>query len=351
MNLPSILLLLPALLAAPLLTAQGNFLPSPVQLQSTPGNGTLPFSFGTGTRWQQIHGDVQGPPRLIRGLRLRRDEILPLLPPATAGAIDIEVLVGEGDRNLVSSDFAQNFLVPAVQVLPPGQVFLPNWTTPNGGPQAFDLDVPFAVPFAYSGQLDLVVEVRILNDPNSAHFADAYSEDGSSVPAVDLGVGCTAGFLPFRLDASLTTSFVPPLQAQIEWDLRALFAPAGLPGFFLIGAQNSPVSLPGLCTTLFPSIDVVVPATQVNVPPIAINSAAPLQTPFVPSLVGATVTVQAFAIDVLQPGLPFVLSQGQELTVAALPPTPLPVVSLRGTLAAPLADFVTYGGRVLEFEF
>jgi hypothetical protein len=100
MNLPasSVLTLL---LAASMLPAQGNFLTSPSSLASTDGNQSLAFSEGTGTRWQQIHGDLTGPARLLLGLRLRRDELVPALPTATSRQITVEVLVGETDLTLV----------------------------------------------------------------------------------------------------------------------------------------------------------------------------------------------------------------------------------------------------------
>lgn len=349
MNLlaPSVL---PLLLAASMLPAQGSFLTSPSSLASTGGNQSLPFSEGTGSRWQQIHGDLIGPARLLRGLRLHRDEVVPALPTATSRAITVEVLVGEADLALVGSDFAQNFLVPAQQVVPPTSIPLPDWSVPAGGSLPFDLDIPFAVPFAYSGVLALVVEVRIVNDALVSHFVDAYGEAGNSIPPIDLGTGCNTGFLPFRQDASLTTVRVPTQQAEVVWDLRALFAPVGLQGFFVIGTQN-PVTVPGLCETVFPTLDLVLPATQFASGPVAINTLPLASTPFSPGLVGVQVTVQSAAIDPSQPVLPFVLSQAQVLTVAPLPPQPLPIVSLRGSIGNALANEVVYGGRVLQFEF
>jgi hypothetical protein len=349
MNLlaPSVL---PLLLAASSLSAQGSFLTSPSSLASSDGNQSLAFSEGTGTRWQQIHGDLIGPARLLLGLRLRRDEVVPALPTATSRQITVEVLAGEGDLALVGGDFAQNFLIPAQQVVPPTSITLPDWSLPAGGPLPFDLDVPFAVPFAYSGALALVVEVRIVNDSLVSHFVDSYAEAGNSVAPVDLGTGCNTGFLPFRQDASLTTVWVPTQRGELVWDLRALFAPVGLPGFFLVGTQN-PVTVPGLCETVFPTLDLVLPATQFASGPIGINTVPQATTPFSPGLVGMQVTVQSAAIDPSQPVLPFVLSQAQVLTVAPLPPQPLPIVSLRGSLANALADEVVYGGRVLQFEF
>lgn len=341
---------LPLLLAASSLLAQGTFVTSPSSLASAGGNQSLPFSEGTGTRWQQIHGDLLGPARQLLGLRLRRDEVVPALPTATSRQITIEVLVGEGDLALVGSDFAQNFLVPAQQVVPPTSITLPDWSVPAGGTLPFDLVVPFAVPFAYSGALALVVEVRIVNDSRVSHFVDAYAEAGNSVPPIDLGTGCNTGFLPFRQDASLTTVWVPTQRGELVWDLRSLFAPVGLSGFFVVGTLN-PVTVPGLCETVFPTLNLVLPATQFASGPVAINTVPQATTPFSAGLVGVQVTVQSAAIDVQQPVLPFVLSQAQVLTVAPQPPQPLPIVSLRGSIGNALADELVYGGRVLQFEF
>jgi len=332
------------------LSAQGAFLTSPTSLASTSGNQALAFSEGSGTRWQQIHGDLIGPARLLRGLRLRRDETVPALSNATSRQITVEVLIGEGDLALVGDDFAQNFRTPAQLVVPSTVITLPDWSVPAGGPLSFDLDIPFAVPFAYSGAAALVVEVRIVNDPRVSHLVDSYGEEGNSVTPIDLGTGCVTGFLPFLQDASLTTRWVPSQRGEVVWDLRALFAPVALPGFFVIGNHN-PVTVPGMCETVFPTLDLVLPADQFVSGPVAINTVPRASTPFSVGMIGMEVTVQSAAIDPSQPVMPYVMSQAQILTVAPLPAQPLPIASLRGSIGNALADELVYGGRVLQFEF
>jgi hypothetical protein len=215
---------------------------------------------------------------------------------------------------------------------------------------SFDLDIPFAVPFAYSGAAALVVEVRIVNDPRVSHLVDSYGEEGNSVPPIDLGTGCVTGFLPFLQDASLTTRWVPSQRGEVVWDLRALFAPVALPGFFVIGNHN-PVTVPGMCETVFPTLDLVLPADQFVSGPVAINTVPRASTPFSVGMIGMEVTVQSAAIDPSQPVMPYVMSQAQILTVAPLPAQPLPIASLRGSIGNALADELVYGGRVLQFEF
>jgi hypothetical protein len=343
--------LLAVLALAPVALGQGQFLPSPASLASSPGNDTLPISAGTGTRWQQVHADLIGPPRLLLGLRLRRDELPFQLPTAGPRSIDVEVWLGEGNYNSAGTDFAANFTSTPVQVVPPGPLQLPDWRAAGSGAGSFDLVVPFAVPFAYSGQNALVVEVRIVNDQQPSHLADGFADVGQGLPTLDLGQGCSGGLLPLRVSASLDTGWAPPLQPVVRLGLQALFAPAGLPAFFLVGTTNNSLFVPGLCTILVPSLDLVVPAVTQAVGPITVTQAPTTVLPFVPAIAGLQLFVQAGAIDVAQPGLPFVLSQGQRLTVAALPPAPLPILRLEGDLVQPAASSLRLGGLVVEFEF
>ena len=343
--------LLAVLALTPLALGQGQFQVSPASLAATPGNDTLPFSAGTGTRWQQVHADLIGAPRLLQGLRLRRDELAFPLPNAGARTIDLEVWIGEGDFAQAGPDFAANFTTVPVQVVPPGPVTLPDWTAAVGAVGSFDLVLPFVVPFAYSGQNALVVEVRIVNDPQVSHLADAFAETDQQLPELDLGQGCSAGLLPLQVSASLGTGWAPPLQPVIRLELQALFAPAGLPAFFVVGTSNNSLFVPGLCTTLVPSLDLIVPAVTQAVGPITVTQTPTTVLPFVPANLGLQLFVQAGAIDPAQAGLPFVLSQGQRLTVAPLPPVPLPILLLEGDVAQPQATSFRLGGRVLEFEF
>lgn len=339
-----------ALLATASLRAQGNFLTSPATLETVAGNQALPGIDSVGTRWQQVHGDLIGTPRLIRGIRLRRDETLPTLAIATSQAITVDVFVGEIDLQSVTADFAANLGPSAVQVVSGGTVQLPDWVNGNGSPNAFDLDIQFAVPFAYSGTLALVVEVRSLSG-SVTHIADAYAETDNDLPPLDLGQGCSAGLLPYIQNSSLSSFWGVGLQPTVRWSLSAFSSPIGLPGFFLVGAQTSPIAFPGICATLWPSVDLIVPAQQIVAGPIAVNQAPPIETPFNPALVGAVLTTQALSIDFTGAGPTFLLSQGQQLTVAPLPPLPEPVVSLRGDVFNPIASELVYGGRVLQFEF
>lgn len=331
--------------------AQGSATTSPAAQFASAGNSGLPFSGGTGTRWQQLHGDLIGQPVVVQAVRLRRDDIPVALPTASPRQITVEIWMGEGDVAQASTDFAQNFLIGPVPVLPASPIVLPDWVAPSGGAGSFDLRVPLAVPFPFSGQNALVVEVRIVDDPQVTHLADAYAENVAARSPIDLGVGCTTGVLPFQLSASLETFWRPSLQPSLRWGLRALFAPIGQPGFFVLGGPAGPVTVPGLCAPVFPTLDLVVPGVSISVPPFAVLTAAEVESPFDPSFVGVDVFVQAGAIDLKQPGPPFVLSQGQRLTVAPLPPLPQPIVSLEGTVADPVATSIAYGGRVLQFEF
>lgn len=340
---------LPALALAASLPAQGTFVVSPASLQSSAGNQALNVIEPTSGRWQQIHGDLLGAPRLIRGFRLRRDETVPVLPIATPQVVIVEVFMGEVDFASVSSDFAANLGPAAVAVLPGSALQLPDWVGGVSSPASFDLEVALAVPFPYSGTKALVVEVRTLLG-DITHIADAYGEEGNESPSVSLGQGCSAGLLPYIQNSSLTTMYGPGLQPLLRWNLSAFSSPIGLPGVFVVGNQTSPLNLPGQCGTLWPTIDLIVPAFQTVAGPIAVNQAGDIVTPFPVSVIGATFTTQAVSFDFSPGGVGYLLSQGQELTIAPLPALPEPVLSLRGSVSDPLGSQVVFGGRVLEFE-
>lgn len=339
------ILLLAATFAVPA-TAQPPVV-TPADSATAPGGVSLPFSFGTGTRWQQVHGDLVGAPAVFTGLRLRRDDLVPPLPNAFTRAIDVEVWLGETDLSLVTGDFAQNFLLPPVQVLPPSTILLPDWTTSGAG---FDLDLPFVFPYAYSGALALVVEVRILADTDVSHICDAFGEPKAQLPAVDVGVGCTTGILPFTQNSALQTGQALSGQVEVEWSLRALFAPPGSFGFFVVGATAQPLSLPGLCAPLVPSVDATVIGDTIDAGVISLLVAPRVAFTLSPGFVGSSLYTQAVAIEAVPAGLQFVLSQPQRLTVAAPPPAARPIVSLEGTIAAPLANTISFGGRVLSLD-
>ena len=58
-------LFLPAAMLAAAIPAQTSLVVSPSGLANAPGNGNQFVSAGTGTRWQQVHGDLLGPARLL----------------------------------------------------------------------------------------------------------------------------------------------------------------------------------------------------------------------------------------------------------------------------------------------
>lgn len=338
---------LPALALAASLPAQGTFVVSPASLQSTAGNQALNAIEPTSGRWQQVHGDLLGSAQVIRGFRLRRDETVPVLSISTAQSVIVEVWMGEVDFANASTDFAANLGPAPVQVLPGAQLQLPDWVAGGSSPAPFDLDVQLAVPFVYSGTKALVVEVRTLLG-DVTHIADAYGEEGSDAPSLSLGQGCSAGLLPYIQNSSLTTLYGPGFQPTLRWNLSAFSSPIGLPGFFVVGGQTAPLNLPGQCATLWPSIDAIVPASQILAGPIAVNRSDAIDTPFAVSLVGATITTQAVSFDPAVGG--FLLSQGQQLTIAPLPAVPELVLSLRGDVSNPLSSQLEFGGRVLQFE-
>jgi hypothetical protein len=319
---------------------------SPIDFQSAAGSVALPFSAGPGTRWQQVHGDLIGTPSTFVGLRLRRDEQVPALPNAASRSIDVEVWLAETDLSLVSADFGQNLWIAPVQVLPPTTILLPDWSLGGGG---FDLDLPFASPYGYSGGFALVVEVRILADAQPAsHIVDGFAEARQQLPALDIGVGCTVGLAPFTQASGLLTGQALFGRLDVDWSLRAFFAPPGAFGFFVIGAATQSQLLPGACAPMLPTFDATVMATTIDTPLISLLVAPRITSLLAPGMVGTSVFTQAVAVEVGPGGMRLVMSQPQQLTVAPPPPAPRPIVSLEGTLASPMATSIDYGGRVLQ---
>ena len=78
---------------------------SPVGYGTKEGNSNNTFPFYDIFRYMQLHGDLKGKPRLIKGQSFRRDGRLGRFSLANARTLEIEVWIGEGDLSKISSTY------------------------------------------------------------------------------------------------------------------------------------------------------------------------------------------------------------------------------------------------------
>jgi hypothetical protein len=313
---------LPILLLATGLAAQ-SYTVSPASYAAKAGVGnTIPFWSAT-HRYQQIHGDLKGTPRLIIGLSLRRGP--GTQTSAVARQIDVTMLMANSSFANSSTTFASNYIGTPTTVRPRGSLNLPDWTTSQGTPEPWTIVVPFPAPFPYPAQQDLVWEWQIHGTSSSAYyFADAYNgnnDDILNATFQNLGTGCTATGLtkPMTQSVRLYTAFSTK---KLNFQLSTASAPANVAASILLGPVNPNLTVPGLCEKIFAIPLWTLPTTSsatglVSWPLTSVDHDA--------SWAGLKLYIQTAAVDAGQPGLPFALSQGQEATLPGFAPGSTPI--------------------------
>jgi hypothetical protein len=331
-------ILLTSLLLAGSLAAQ-NYVVSPLSRTNTPGGqaNTIPFWYAT-SRYQQIHGDLKGTPRVIQGLSLRKGG--GNQASAVARTNTMTVVMCDSNFAASSTTFAANYTGTPITVLPSTTVNLPDWTTGGGSPAPWTLHVPFTVPFPYIGQNDLLWEWQVHATTSIAIYsADAYngsSDDVLNATFVTLGSGCTATGAGKPMTQS-TRLYSTATTGLLSMQVTTSNAPASVPASVWVGPVNPNLTIPGLCTTLHSTGLWAFSAMSSSTGQVALPL---LSTTHDPNWAGLKLYLQTLAIDTGQPGLPFALSQGQEATLPGLGPGPAPIQRIYAT-----SDTATTGSK------
>jgi hypothetical protein len=181
----------------------------------------------------------------------------------------------------------------------------------------------FDRPYVYLGKDAFLWEVRYTANTSTANYPFDFQYVGTSSTynsnsGTVLGTGCTA------------TGRTSPATLSMTWYnygnkfkyTRSVYnMPANSPVILFMDFMNSNLSVPGLCTTLYAMPTLVITG---GTPTSSTGSASQTvdNIPHVPGLGGAKLYFQALCLDSAQPGFPFALSYGREITFPndVLPP-------------------------------
>jgi hypothetical protein len=314
---------LPILLLAAGLAAQ-SYTVSPAAYATTAGNSnnTIPFWSAT-HRYQQIHGDMTGTPRVFVGMSLRKASIT--LASGVARTLDVEMLMCNSSFASQSTTFASNYIGTPTVVRPRGTINLPDWTTSQGSPEPWTVVVPFTTPFPYPGTNDFLWEWVIHSTTStSTYAADAFSGFGNDrldASIVNLGTGCVATGKISPMTQSMQLYTLASSQT-LNFSLTTTNAPNSAASSILVGPVNPNLTVPGLCEKIFSVGLWTLPATS--------SASGTVSQPVISTAhnlawVGLKLYVQTASVDAGQPGLPFALSRGQEGTIPGFAPGAAPI--------------------------
>ena len=300
---------------------------APVTAEIASPSGGTPIGGGV-LRHLQVHRELTGNVETIVGQAFRRDAMAAMAPGATAGTIEVELWVGEGDLANVSPAFANNYLGTRTNVIQRKRVNLPDWTQrPATSPAPFDFVLKYDSPYRYSGRGDFVWELIVHSSSSQGgHPVDAVlpatSRLGSSSP---LGVGCAASGQTIPLQATAFVTTFNATKPKLTYQTAINNGTPGAACAVLLGFANPALPLP-LCRPdlrLYTDGRITIPGQ------IGSNGSfqAPgLQTKWASVLAGTPLFTQAATVD--PTGL--TVSNGVVSPIPALP-QPGPYAWVRAT--------------------
>jgi hypothetical protein len=317
-------------------------------------------------RYLQVHDDLQGTARVVRGLSFRRVGATDLLPrfqavyPPYTVTLDAWCSTAATTSTTLSATFDANHGTDRARVVTNRTFNFPA-SEPGWMPQAFAYALPFDAPFSFQGGGPFCWEVQVADHTNTIEvYHDAVSGGAEPDPPFGFAVfgqGCT---LPGR-GAAMTaapegTLFWPRFFGNLF--VRGSNGPPNSTVFLLLGFRREswaglplPYLLPGSETApsgpchLYTSVEVVV-STSTDATGFA---RAHLQVPASPDLNGLTTYAQLWAADPAANALGLVGSNAV-LHGWRAPWVSLPVgrVYMPGSPASGIAE--AGGGLVTRFD-
>lgn len=354
----------PKLALTLILTAAGTaqtITTTPAGFEATRGTSSVLYPFSATTapagsfRYQEIHTTLVGTPMTnIVAANFRRDESTATTTTALARTGNVEFVMGHGDIQRFTSDFAGNYTLGSTTVFVRKPVNLVDWQGPgNGTLEPWTNRLPFDANFSYNGTDHLIWEVNYDSmTPTGTYNSDRASGSGSlwtSRSGVNLGTGCIA---TGRTSAfTLTTTMFHHVGSQLA-RLQAYVTngPSTQPVILTVDGTNSNLSLPFLCGTLYalPTVTIPMPATSATGASPTLNF---YSFPFSSGLLTSNLYMQAVSPD---PGqnptvLPLALSQGEDCLWPALSvTTPAPASYIySATLTAQFGSGPFFAGSVI----
>ena len=281
-------------------------------------NNTFPFN-ATAFSYQQVHGDVQGSPRLIVGMAFRRDTGFTDFVTSTPRAITLDAFLGVGTFATAGTTYASNYSSAPTQVITNKTFNTPDWTKLSiARPAPFNFSIAFDTPYVYTGTSDLVWEFRVTaNTATGTYLTDFCSGSAVSTGSgsrAGTGTGCATSNGTMTLLSNWTTSTTTH---TLNW--QALAGPGSAAGAVAVGAFPIAIPLPGLCGSGFIYTDggvLVIPGTTSTTG--AINTTN-ITVPYTAALIGTALYSQAAALDGSQ-NFGFAVSNGLQSTLGDTAP-------------------------------
>jgi hypothetical protein len=327
MRTQSLLVALAILLAPAGATSQSTIV-SPTVAATTEGtaNNVYPFASPVVRRYQQIHGDIGGAPKIIQKLSFRMNASA--VNYTGTRAIDLEMFIGLARPvHQTSFYFDQNYVGPRTPAIarkfvnmgPQGQA-----VSPGPNPFTSNMDLVLDTPFPYTGTTALVWEVVVYSNTVSGSFSamDAESSSSTTGTAVAQGAGCVA---TGQTAAMTHTATYTDRAGNLLISFLLQRGPANAATLLAIGASNPNLAIPGLCSNLQTDL-IVLLLMGVTDPSGGINRQMAAACSFVlpNTLGGAVIHSQAHALDPSRPDpIQICNSEGRQGTV------PLPNLTRR----------------------
>jgi hypothetical protein len=182
-------------LLSPLALAQGSVV-SPGHFTNAEGPTSNSFPLGTATvpfRYMQIHDDLQGPARAIKGMSFRRNA-QSAANPAYSVTLDVWCSTAASTSGSASTTFDANHGANKVQVITNKGFNFPA-TVLGNVPMDFTFDVPFdaTYPFLGTGPLCLEIQKTARTNTGSSFLDAASGTAGNANPPLQFasyGTGC-----------------------------------------------------------------------------------------------------------------------------------------------------------------
>lgn len=315
------------------------------------GDSSIPYGFSQPSRMQQIHGDRIGHPSVITGLSFRRDGIANGSPHAAVPpkVVTLDVVFADSlALGSATNDFAGNRAGNAVTVFQ-GQISTPpSWAIPAAtAPTDFDFRLPLT-PWVYQGSSEFLWDVTAT--ATSANTRINVDGAQSAFPLFSwcsyamVGTGCSTPTGTFDLrgrgqNLGGLGSFTVAVTAT--------GAPANTTCAWITGVTPANLPIAGLCTALWPSYAVSVPASS-----DAAGRAEPFfQVPNNPLWLDVPLEMQMFAPDPSQSSvIPIAGSNGITYRVAPMGPAFAAGLLVAATPTAATGTWLATRAAIVRFD-
>ena len=353
-SLPTFLLLTAALAAQP------NYSYSPVNYATVegPSSTSVPFTMttrGPGYRMQQVHGDLKGPGvRVLTAMSFRRNGTTATNSVANSRTLDMQLSIGDADYATVGPVFAANYIGTPKVAIARKNVVTPDWKQqPPVQPAPFDFTMAFDAPVVYLATQDFLYDIQIF--ANSSPSTDTFTADYASPAFANaatsmLGTGCTTVGMPGPYNLLGTIGALSTGEYRVG--PQGFYTPANSLNVLLLGFNDPNTAIPGLCTNVRSSADVILPMPTSNA-----SGVWTMPLTYFPGngyYTGAVLYWQGVSVDPSQSGIGVSLSHGVKLTLQAIPTVPPFAKAKRYangiSATATDAESVSDGGLVIQLS-